>query len=355
MVSHNRRKFMQQAAVATAGVGVLAGCLAETDDDDDDTGNGDDAGNGNGADDYPTQAIDMVIPFGEGGGTDVFARTVANAAQEFLGQSFSFDNEAGAGGLNGTQTVHAADPDGYTMTAFNPPSTPTAWLIQQPPFEIGELEGVAIIGRFPYIITANADYEVEGFGDLMDRFEDGEFSDIAGQGIGTMVDVVARVLRDDVGLEWDDYIAYDGGGEVTEAIMSDEVSIGIGTDSGALSGVDEGRMDTVACIPSGGSAVFPDLESIAEQGYAEEGDTIDTLGMLQPCYWMPPGTDRDRIDVVSAAVEEAIQTEEVQDFAEESGNVIEYSGPDEANALMEDVLETVPEVVDLDAIREDAE
>jgi len=331
---------MQNAAVATAGVTLMAGCV----DDDDESGDS--------SEDFPERSVEMVIPFGEGGGTDVFARTVANAATEFLGEQFEFNNVTGAGGLVGTEEVHRAEPDAYTLLAFNPPSTPTSWLIQQPNFEIGELEGVSIIGRFPYILTANADYEVEGFDDLVDRFEDGEFSQIAGQGSGTMVDVVARVLRDEVGLPWEDYIAYDGGGEVTQAVLSDEVSIGIGTDSGALEGVEDGRMDPVACIPSGGSAVFEDLETIADTVYADEGDNIDTLAMLQPCYWAPPGTPRDRIDVIADAVEQAIDTEEVQAFAEESGNVIEFSGPDEASALLQDVLETVPQVVDLDALRE---
>ncbi len=344
MYEGSRRQFLQTAAIATAGVTTMAGCLAGDDDGDDDTA----------SEDFPSGPIELVVPFGEGGGTDTFAREVANASAEFLGESFEFTNEPGAGGLNGTADVYNADPDGYTMVAFNPPSTPTSWLIQQPGFEIGDLEGVAIVGQFPYILYANADYEIDGFGDLVDRYEDGEFSQIAGQGLGTMVDVVARTLRDDVGLPWEDYIAYDGGGEVTDAVMSDEVAVGIGTDSGALAGVEDGRMETIACIPSGGSAVFPDLETIAEQGYADEGDNIDTLAMLQPCFWMPPGTPDEAIQTVSEAIEQGIETDEAQQFAEQSGNVVRYGSPEEANQLMQDVLEAVPEVVDLDEIREDA-
>lgn len=344
MQKPNRRNFLKQATAATAAVSVLAGCLGEDEEVEVE-------------EDFPNDTITLVVPFGEGGGTDTFARTVAGAADDFLDESITFENEPGAGGLNGTGDVYQATPDGYTLVAFNPPSTPTSWLVQQPPFEIGELKGVATVGQFPYIIYANSDYDVEGFSDLVDRYDDGEFDQIAGQGAGTMVDVVARALRDDVGLEWggpDNYIAYDGGGEVTQAVMSDEVPVGIGTDSGALSGVEEGRLDAVACIPSGGSAVFPDLESIAEQGYADEGDAIDTLAMLQPSYWAPPETPDEHIEVIAGAVEQATEDDEVQEWADDSGNVVEYSGPDEATALLQSVLETVPEVVDLEEIREDA-
>ena len=342
MVDADRRKFLQSSAAATAGLALLAGCLT------------DDNGGAEVEDDFPNETVTMVIPFGEGGGTDLFARAIGNEMDEFLGESIAFENEGGSGGLNGTADVARAEPDGYTMVAFNPPSTPSSWLVQQPDFEIGDLKGVATIGRFPYIIYANSDYEIDGFGDLVDRYEDGEFSDIAGQGMGTMVDIVARALRDEVGLEWDDYIAYDGGDEVTTNVMSDEVSVGIGTDTGAESGVADGRLDPIACIPSGGSGVFPDLESIAEQGYAEEGDNIDTLAMLQPTYWVPPETPDEHIEVLADAVEQAIDTDPVREFEEESGNIVEFSGPEEADALMADVLETVPEVVDLDDIRDEA-
>jgi tripartite-type tricarboxylate transporter receptor subunit TctC len=343
MVRVDRRDFLRSSAAATAGTALLAGCLTEDD------------GEVEEEEDFPSDTITMIVPFGEGGGTDLFARAIGDQMDEFLGESITYENEGGAGGVTGTGQAHSATPDGYTMVAFNPPSTPTSWLVQEPDYDISELEGVASIGGFPYIIYANSDYEIDGFDDLVDRYEDGEFTDIAGQGQGTMVDVVARVLRDDVGLEWDEYIAYDGGDEVTSSVMGDEVAVGIGTDTGAESGAEDGRLDPIACIPSDGSGVFPDLETIAEQGYAEEGDDIDTLAMLEVCYWVPPETPESHIEALADATEQAIETDEVQQFGEDSGNVVEFSGPEEVNEIMEDVLETVPEAVDLDAIREDAD
>ncbi len=330
MVRTNRRTFLKTGVVATAGATMMAGCLGDDED------------------------LTVTIPFGEGGGTDTFAREVLGAAEEFYDGSISFENEPGEGGLVGTQEVYNSEPDGTHVAVFNPPSTPTSWLIQQPDFEIGDMTGVSILGFFGYMIYTNSDYEVEDMDDLVDRFEDGEFSQIAGQGQGTMVDVVARVLRDDVGLPWESYIAYDGGGDVTEAVMGDEVSVGIGTDTGAEAGVADERLDPIVGLVSDGSGVFPDMTSFDEQGYGEPGDPVDILSQLQVSVWAPPGTERDDIEPLAEAIEEATETDEVQEFAEDSGNVIQYGGPDDADALLADVLETVPEVVDLDEIREDA-
>ena len=343
----NRRYMLKRFAVATAGIAALAGCLADDDTDDTDDTDSDTE------DTFPDQSVEVVIPFGEGGGTDIFARTVGNEATDALGESIEFNNVTGAGGLNGSQQVFNSDSDGHTTLMFNPPSTPTSWLIQQPDFDIGQFKGVARFGQFPYLVYANADYEIESYQGLLDRFEDGEFTQIAGQGTGTVSDVIARTLRDEYDLGWDSYISYEGGGEVTQAVMSDEVTVGLGTDSSAESGVEEGRIEPIACLPSGGSAVLPELETLEEQGFAEEGDSIDIVAMLNVCMWAPPETPDDRIQVLTEAIEEAIDSEAVTEFGEESGNITEYGGPDVANDLLQSSLETIPEIVDIEAIRED--
>ncbi len=330
MVQTSRRTFLKTSVVATAGATMIAGCLGDDED------------------------LTVTVPFGEGGGTDTFAREVIGAAGDFYDGSITFENEPGEGGLVGTQSVYNSEPDGSRVVVFNPPSTPTSWLIQQPDFEIGDMTGVSIMGFFGYMIYANSDYGVEDMDDLIERYEEGEFTQIAGQGQGTMVDVVARVLRDDVGLPWESYIDYEGGGDVTEAVMGDEVPVGIGTDTGAEAGVADGRLDPVVGLVSEGSGVFPDMTSFDEQGYGSPGDPVDILSQLQVSVWAPPDTDRDDIEQLAEAIEDATETDEVQSFAEDSGNVVSYGGPDDADDLLASVLETVPEVVDLDEIRADA-
>src|SRR5579872_3817571 len=64
---------------------------------------------------YPERTVRIVVPFAPGGGTDVVARTLADAMARDLGASVIIENKPGAGTIIGTQAVAASRADGYTL------------------------------------------------------------------------------------------------------------------------------------------------------------------------------------------------------------------------------------------------
>jgi tripartite-type tricarboxylate transporter receptor subunit TctC len=64
---------------------------------------------------YPTKPINLIVPFGPGGPSDVTARIIAARLPSMLGQSVVVDNKTGAGGILGAQYVARSAPDGYTL------------------------------------------------------------------------------------------------------------------------------------------------------------------------------------------------------------------------------------------------
>jgi tripartite-type tricarboxylate transporter receptor subunit TctC len=67
------------------------------------------------ADEWPSHAIRIIVPFGAGGAGDTLARIVAQHLSESLGQPFVVEDRPGAGGILGTQQIVTAAPDGYTI------------------------------------------------------------------------------------------------------------------------------------------------------------------------------------------------------------------------------------------------
>ena len=61
---------------------------------------------------YPDRPIRFIVPFPPGGGTDVWARMVAEAMQPELGQPILIENRARAGGMVGAEVAAKATPDG---------------------------------------------------------------------------------------------------------------------------------------------------------------------------------------------------------------------------------------------------
>src|SRR5262245_12624048 len=67
------------------------------------------------AQDYPTRAVKIIVPFGAGGPADVYARYVGQYLQESLKQSFVIEDRPGAGSFIGTSEVAKSAPDGHTL------------------------------------------------------------------------------------------------------------------------------------------------------------------------------------------------------------------------------------------------
>src|SRR5882724_8452249 len=65
--------------------------------------------------DYPTRQVRIVVPFGPGGPTDIFARLAAQKWSEQLGKQFYVEDIGGGGGNIGTAQVARAAPDGHTI------------------------------------------------------------------------------------------------------------------------------------------------------------------------------------------------------------------------------------------------
>jgi tripartite-type tricarboxylate transporter receptor subunit TctC len=64
---------------------------------------------------YPTRPIDLIVPAGAGGGTDVLARAFSEAARKHLAQPFTVVNRPGASGMIGHGEMINAKPDGYKL------------------------------------------------------------------------------------------------------------------------------------------------------------------------------------------------------------------------------------------------
>src|SRR5512137_1090230 len=65
---------------------------------------------------YPSRPIQLICPWGAGGGTDRVARMLAVLLEKDLGQPVTVVNRTGGGGAVGHTAGATAAPDGYTTT-----------------------------------------------------------------------------------------------------------------------------------------------------------------------------------------------------------------------------------------------
>lgn len=67
------------------------------------------------AQDYPSRAVHIVVPYAPGGAVDLTARLMQQGLTEALGQPVVVDNKPGAAGRVGAEQVSRAPPDGHSL------------------------------------------------------------------------------------------------------------------------------------------------------------------------------------------------------------------------------------------------
>jgi len=69
---------------------------------------------------YPTRTIEAVVQYGAGGGSDIFVRSLFNAAAKDIGVTVNVTNLTGGAGVKASTYVLAQPADGYTIYNFSP-------------------------------------------------------------------------------------------------------------------------------------------------------------------------------------------------------------------------------------------
>src|SRR6187455_342366 len=119
------------------------------------------------AQDYPTRAVNMVIPFPPGGNTDLMARALQPELAKALGQPVVVINKGGAGGTIGNIEVANAKPDGYTI-GLSPNNPLTAQPhVQKLPYGMDSFKYVCLTYDVPYVLIASPKATFATFAEFM--------------------------------------------------------------------------------------------------------------------------------------------------------------------------------------------
>lgn len=125
-----------------------------------------------GRDFYSGKILQVIVPYGPGGGYDLWARALAPYLQKYLGvATVHIDNKLGSGGLLGTGAIYDAEPDGLTIGDTNAGGD----VFNQIDDTLGvhlDMTKVSWIGRpdgDPHLIVTHADGPYPTFDKLADK------------------------------------------------------------------------------------------------------------------------------------------------------------------------------------------
>lgn len=259
------------------------------------------------AQDYPDKAVKIVVGFAPGGTNDILARLIAAKLQDRLKQAFVVDNKPGANSAVATDFVAKAKPDGYTLLVSSSGGlTVNPVLMKNIGYDaVKDFEPIALLGSFPLVVTVPAGLPVKNLSELLgySKKKDGMLD----HGVASSsFQLVAETLSSASNVKFN-HINYRGSGPVVAALLGGEVQVGILDSAAVMSQVKAGKLKALAVTTGKRSAVFPDIPTVAESGFAGYDVPIWTALMA------PKGTPEPVLIKLRASVAEILKEKDMVD------------------------------------------
>ena len=105
---------------------------------------------------WPQRPVRLLVPYAPGGGTDIFARSIAEGLSQVLGHNVLVENRPGANGSIGSEVVARAEPDGHLLLVDTGSHVMNTYVMSLPYRPLRDFAPVSLLSRYPLLLTASA-------------------------------------------------------------------------------------------------------------------------------------------------------------------------------------------------------
>lgn len=271
-----------------------------------------------GAVDYPTKPIELYCPSGAGGGSDIFARTVANviAENDLCPQPIVVVNKEGGSGTIGYSFVSEQKGDPYVLSITNS-SFYAVPLAGQSPVSFKDFQHISLMCQDPLFVVANSKSDYKTFEELLNYAKENP-GEITAAGTSTQGEDALSfyAIKNSAGIDID-YIPFDGSGEVITALLGGHVDIAFLGPSEALVQMESGEFIPLATTTGTRVDDYPDLPTLIESGIDVE--LAQNRGLVAPL-----GIGEEEISYLEDLFYKATQTQEWKDYLKENSMIDKY-------------------------------
>lgn len=260
---------------------------------------------------YPSKPIRIVVPFGAGSSTDIFARTVAKGLTEKLGEAVIVENRAGAGGNIGSAAVVNAQPDGYTIImGTNGPFAANVSVYSDLPYDpVQDFEPIALMGQLPMVLIAHPDKPASDLNELIAEAKANPGTLNFGAS-NTTARVWVELLKDMADIEVETVLYANVGSMLTD-LMAGRISYAFENVGASLSALQSHQVKPLAVTTPKRAKFAPDVQTVAESGL-DEHELVVWFAMFAP-----KDTPPEIVERLNIALNELLETEEVLRTAEQ--------------------------------------
>ena len=261
-------------------------------------------------DQYPSQPIRLIVPYGAGGGTDTHARLIVRALEDILPVPIVVVNMGGGASAIGSREVLEADPDGYTIL-INIVNIWTNQALGNTDFGPFDLEPIAEAGTFYLVETTSGDSDWNDFAEIADAVRDEPGSVRIATNIGAITHFTSLGVQQEIGGDAEFNMVHIGdGAQRIAAVLGGNVDLTIMGTNEAAPYHESGEMRVLAVYAPERVEGMSDVPTAREQG-------VDYVQPVSYWFFAPPGTSQEIVDYLADALEEAMEDQRILSRLEE--------------------------------------
>jgi len=271
------------------------------------------------------KAVKFILPNATGSGVDTITRSAQPALAKALGAPVVVDNQPGAGGIVGVQSITRAAPDGMTLGIVSNNVVIFPSVYKSLPFTLpDDITPIAIVGFTPIVLVVNPKVPASNSNELIAllKSKPGEIN-YGSSGSGTILHLACEMFLDEAGVKAT-HVPYKGVGPMVTDLIGGQVQFGTAALPSVQGHLKSGQLRAIGMATSKRVAAAPEIPTFVEQGlpnYVVEA-WFAVIG--------PKGMGAAEVKRVHDAVVAAFADPAVRDAMAKQGNEINVSTTDYA-------------------------
>lgn len=255
---------------------------------------------------FPERPVEVIVPFGAGGGSDTFVRILQKAIREenLSPHPLIIRNAGGAGGTIGSRQARDATPDGYTIMCLHD-GIYTAEHYGNADWGPADFEPIAAIGRSGVIVAVAEDSHYTNLASLMADAVERPYTLVFGTNLGAPNHYSALFLQAGKPGAKFRFTQTGGGAKRLAQVKGGHVDV-TGFSVAEYLQFKEAGIRALAVLGDERIAALPDLPTAREQ-------EVDAVHSLVQFWWAPKGTPPERVNAIADLLERAMATDQVRE------------------------------------------
>jgi len=279
---------------------------------------------------YPQRPIQLIVPWGAGGGTDATARIIGSLLEKELRQPVNVVNRIGGSGVVGHQAIASSTPDGYTLGMITVEIT-MMHHVGLTPLKHTDYTPIGLVNADPAGVNVRADAPYKSVKDLLNAIKanPGKMK-ASGTGQGGIWHLAIAGLLKDQGIDPNalPWVPSNGAAPGLQDMVAGGVDVVPCSLPEARAMIDAGKVRALAIMDGSPPALYPNVPTLKQE--LGTGWQIAAWRVIAA----PKGIPAEAQKTLVAALKKVYDSKEYKDFMTSRGFGVVWADPEGTSKFM---------------------